>query len=40
MTTLKYIAGVTSGAIHLTSDSIYRNAVFLHKRAKFIPKNR
>ena len=38
--TMKYIAGVTSGAIHLNSDSINHNAVFLHNRYKLTPKNR
>jgi hypothetical protein len=38
MTTLKHIAGVMSGAIHLKSDSINRKAVFLQKTGKFIIK--
>jgi hypothetical protein len=38
MTTLKYITGVMSGAIHLKSDSIHRKTVFLQKRVKFIIK--
>jgi hypothetical protein len=38
MTTLKYIAGVMSGAIHLKSDSIHCKAVFLQKREKLTTK--
>jgi len=40
MMTMKYIAGVMSDTTYLKSDSIHRNAVFVHKRDKFIPKNR